>query len=342
MPAEPTDLLRVPPDRAEPLRAVLARLRAARKVVLTTHLNADGDGSGSEAALAAWLEARGIGATIVNPTPFPASLRFLLHREDVVADLGSDEAAQALRSADLFLVLDTSEANRVAPLVEHLDPERTIVVDHHPPGPSVVGTLNVQETGAAATGELVFDLLTLAGGPWPEAAALGIYVAIVSDTGSFRFSNTTPRTHAIAADLLRRGVDPETVFERLFGTFPLRRMELLREALATLRVEPGLSWMVVPHAVAERLGVTAEDFEGLIDHARSVEDTRIALLFREMPDGETKVSLRSNGKADVNRIARAFGGGGHVKAAGASFPAAPAEAVPAVLAKARAALREEL
>jgi bifunctional oligoribonuclease and PAP phosphatase NrnA len=132
------------------------------------------------------------------------------------------------------------------------------------------------------------------------------------------------------------------VFERLFGTFPLRRMELLREALATLRVEPGLSWMVVPHAVAERLGVTAEDFEGLIDHARSVEDTRIALLFREMPDGETKVSLRSNGKADVNRIARAFGGGGHVKAAGASFPAAPAEAVPAVLAKARAALREEL
>jgi bifunctional oligoribonuclease and PAP phosphatase NrnA len=340
MPAEQIDLLPVPADRAEPLRAVLARLRAARSVMLTTHLNADGDGSGSEAALAAWLEAQGVHATIVNPTPFPASLRFLLHRDDVVADLGSDAAAAALRSADLFLVLDTSEANRIAPLMDYLEPERTIVVDHHPPGPSVVGTLNVQETGAAATGELVFDLLTLAGGAWPEAAALGIYVAIVSDTGSFRFSNTTPRTHAIAADLLRRGVDPEMVFERLFGTFPLRRMELLREALATLRVEPGLSWMLVPHAVAERLGVSSEDFEGLIDHARSVEGTRIALLFREMQDGETKVSLRSNGQADVNRIARAFGGGGHVKAAGASVPAAPAEAVPAVLAKAREALGE--
>jgi bifunctional oligoribonuclease and PAP phosphatase NrnA len=340
MPAEPSTALEVPPPRAEALRPVLARLRAARRVVLTTHVNADGDGSGSEAAVAAWLEARGGHATIVNPTPFPGTLRFLLHRDDVVAELGSREATEALQSADLVLVLDTSEPNRIAPLVPHIDPERTVVVDHHPPGPTVVGTLSVQDTAAAATGELIFDLLRLADDEWPAQVALGIYVAIVSDTGSFRFSNTTPRTHAIAADLLRRGVDPELVFERLFGTFPLRRVALLREALASLQVEPGLSWMVVPHTVTERLGATSEDFEGLIDHARSIEGTRIALLFRETDAGETKVSLRSSGQADVNRVARAFGGGGHVKAAGASVAAAPEEAVPAVLAKAREALRE--
>jgi phosphoesterase RecJ-like protein len=332
-------LLEVPASRAARLEKVVDRLRAASHVVLTTHVNADGDGTGSECAIAAWLDTLGVRATIVNPTPFPSTLRFLAFRPDLVQDLPGEGAVRALREADLFLVLDTSEPNRVEPLLPYLDPERTLVVDHHPAGPSVVGW-GVQDPTASAAGELAFDVLRLAGGEFPAPSVLGIYVALVSDTGSFRFSNTTPRAHAIAADMLTRGVDPERVFQILYATLPLRRIELLREALGSLRHDPelGLSWMVIERAAAARLHATSEDFEGLIDHARAVEGTRVAILFRETPAGETKISFRSNGDADVNRVAREFGGGGHVKAAGALIPTPAARAVPAVLARVREVL----
>ncbi len=332
-----------PAGRAAELRPIAERLLGARRVVLTTHVNADGDGAGSEAAVAAWLEAAGVKATIVNPTPFPRTLRFLPHRDGVVADLESVEGAAALQAADLVLVLDTSEPNRVAPLVDRIDPARTIVIDHHPPGPSVVGTTALQDPTAAATGELVYDLVRTSKPLWTPTVVQGIYVALVSDTGSFRFSNTSPRAHLIAAEMIARGVEPEGVYQRLFATFPMRRLELLREALGTLQVDPeaGISWMVLPAEVDARLETTTEDYEGLIDHARSVEGTAVAILFRETPEGETKISFRSNGPADVNRVARAFGGGGHVKAAGALVPAPPAQTVAQVLEAVRRELRIE-
>lgn len=337
---ELAELLEVPPARAAGLGTILSRLEGAERVVLTTHVNADGDGAGSEAAVAAWLEARGVAVTIVNPTPFPEVFRFLLHRPDVVQDLDSERGRLALARHDVAIVLDTSEANRVAPLVSHLDPERTLVVDHHPPGPTVVGGAGVQDPTAAATGELVYDILRLSGDEWPHAAVQGVYVAIVSDTGSFRFSNTTPRTHAVAAEMLARGADAERVFQRLFATFPQRRFDLLREALGTLTNEPdlGLSWMTVSADVTRDVQASHQDFEGLIDHARSVSGTRVAVLFREMEDGTIKISFRSNGDVDVNRIARRFGGGGHARAAGASISGDRRGVVETVL----GALRTEL
>lgn len=315
------ELAAVPASRREALAEVVTRARAARHVVLTTHVNADGDGAGSQAAIAAWLESLGVRVTIVNPTPFPPNLRFLLHRDDVVAELDDRRAHDAIADADLALVLDTSEANRIAPMDRLLEPVPTLVVDHHPPGPTVVGQGGVQDPTASATGELVYDMITLSGDPWPYTSALGAYVAIVSDTGSFRFGNTTPRAHAIAAELLGAGVDPEDVFRRLFAVAPPRRLELLREALSRLGHEPelGLAWMVVPKDLTDALGSTQDDYEGLIDHARSLEGTEVALLFREIGPDETKLSLRSSGSTDVNRIARSFGGGGHVKAAGATI-----------------------
>ena len=178
-----SDLLAVPESRAFPLRRLLQPLLGARHVSLHTHVHADGDGAGSQAALAAWLEGRGVRATIVNPTPFPDSLRFVLHRQDVVADFGTPEGESAMEDADLHLVLDTSEPERLAGLATFLAPGRTLVVDHHPPGREVVGDVAVQDPSAAATGEMVYDLITLAGDAIPLASALGAYVALVSDTG---------------------------------------------------------------------------------------------------------------------------------------------------------------
>lgn len=334
-------LLDVPDSRSFTLRRVAQRLLGARHVVLTTHVNADGDGCGSEAAVAAWLEEQGVEATIVNPTEFPQTFRFLLHRQDVVAELGTPEGEAALDDADLFLVLDTSEPQRVGDLAPRLPSARTLVVDHHPAGREVVGDTAVQDPTAAATGEMVFDLITVSGDEVPPSAALGAYVALVSDTGSFRYSNTTPRAHAVAADLLGRGIDPEVVYRRLFATAPLRRLELLREALATLQFdeEVGLAWMMVTRETAHRLNADGEDFDGLIEHARSIAGTEVALLFRETDDGKTKISFRSNGHADVNRLARKFGGGGHVKAAGALVDGPAAKIAPPVIAAVHDALR---
>jgi phosphoesterase RecJ-like protein len=145
----------------------------------------------------------------------------------------------------------------------------------------------------------------------------------------------------VAAELLRLGIDPEVVYRRLFATAPRRRLELLRAALESLESRPDgrISWMVVPHRVSAPLGATGEDFDGLIEHVRSVEGTEVALLFRETRAGETKVSFRSNGAADVNQVAREFGGGGHVKAAGATIPEPAEQLVDRVVDAVRRALK---
>ena len=166
-----------------------------------------------------------------------------------------------------------------------------------------------------------------------------LYTAIATDTGSFRFSNTTPRTHEIVGDLIRRGVDPEAMYGRLYAV-PLRRTILLRESLDTLEfdAEHGLAWITIPEDAMERLGALPEDLDGIIEHARTLEGTEVAILFRQT-GGSTKISLRSNGPTDVNAIARKFGGGGHVKAAGALIGGSLEKNRERVLAAVRAAVR---
>jgi phosphoesterase RecJ-like protein len=338
-----SDLDAIPAQRREPLARVLAALDSARHVVLTTHVNADGDGTGCEAALGSYLAGRGKRVTVVNPTPFPALYRYLIPDQGWIAEAGTAAANEALADADLIVVLDTSEPSRVGRLARALRDRAVVVIDHHPPAEGGIPGITLQDPTACATGELVYDLLR-AGGlaePWPPSVVEGLYVAIVTDTGSFRFANTTARAHLIAADLMRRGLDPEAVYRRIFANVPLRRIHLLRAALERLEVDPELpiTWISIPREVGDALGVTSEDLEGIVEHARSIEGTEVALLFRELADGATKVSFRSSGEVDVNMLARAFGGGGHAKAAGALI-GAPLERVrEEVLAAAREAVR---
>jgi phosphoesterase RecJ-like protein len=336
----PETLAPVPEHRRARIIEIARRARAARHVILTTHLNADGDGAGSETALAAWLESVGVRVTIVNPTPYPKNYRFLLHRPDLTVDATDPEIAALVATADLGIVVDTSEPRRIAPLEGYFASLRTLIVDHHPAGPVVIAEDGISDPEASAAGELVYDIITLSGDPWPFASALGVYVAIVSDTGSFRFGNTTPRAHRIAAEMLSRGVDPESVFEKMFATAPMRRLELLREALANLYrdEERGIAWIVVTKEITDRLGSTLDDYDGLIEHVRSIEGTRVAIMFREASEGETKISLRSTGLVDVNQVARKFGGGGHVKASGATIGMPIAEAVRRVVDEVRHAV----
>ena len=334
------DLLAVPDHRRAPLEELLGRLHAADHIALTTHVNADGDGAGSEAALAGWLQAQGRAVTIANPTAFPDDFRYMLPPDAEVPDPGA-AMDRRVEQADLLLVVDTGEAGRIGRVAKLIREDAVAVLDHHPPSDEGIPGPGLRDPAACATGELVFDLFAVAGvDEWTESMVQGVYAAIETDTGSFRFSNTTPRTHAIAADLIGRGIDPEAVYRRLHATISMDRIRMLRAALEGIETDPELpiTWIRVPTAVTHEMGATADDLDGLLGYARNVKGTEVAAIFRQTQDGATKVSLRSNGDVDVNRIARKFGGGGHVKAAGALIGAPPDEVVPRVLDAVRSAV----
>jgi bifunctional oligoribonuclease and PAP phosphatase NrnA len=337
-------ILTVPAARRPALEQIAEAFRDAERVALTTHVNADGDGTGSQVAIASWLSGLGKHVRLVNPTPYPDMFRFLLEDPAWVADAATAAGDVALREADLLVVLDTAEPGRIGRVARAAAGRVVVLIDHHVETNTAFSGPGLQDVNACATGELVYDLLLVAGlqRPWSDAVRNGIYTAIVTDTGSFRFSNTTRRAHAIAGDLLEQGVDPEAMYRRIYATVPLRRITLLRHALERLEVDPDypITWITIERGAMDRFGATTEDLEGVVEHARSIEGTEVAILFRETSDGSTKVSLRSAGDANVNAVARQFGGGGHIKASGALIPEPLAQVRPRVLEATRAALRE--
>jgi phosphoesterase RecJ-like protein len=335
----------IPPARRAGLERILEAIGTAQKVALTTHVNADGDGAGCEAALAAWLSRIGKHVVITNPTPFPNLYRHLIEDASWIVDPGTARTPAALQGADLLIVLDTSEKSRIGRIAAALDDRVVAVIDHHMPSDEPIEGLVVQNEDACATGELIFDLLGTAGleRPWPAPVARGVYTSILTDTGSFRFANTTSRAHWIAADLIAQGVDPEAVYRDVYASVPLRRLRLMEKALARLEVDPDLplTWITLDRSSMEDTGTSSDDLDGIVEQARSVQGTEVAILFRETADGSTKISLRSSGDANVNRIAREFGGGGHRKASGALIPGRLADVVPRVLEATRRALSED-
>jgi len=323
------------------MQPLIAELRPGRRVALSTHMNADGDGCGSEAALARLLTARGMDVRVVNPTPWPSMFAFLLG--DDVVEL-SYKGAAALRDIDLLIVLDISDVRRLGALADAVRALRVpkLVIDHHVPTDEPAGDVLVADTGACATGELVFDLAVALGAEITKPVATALYAALLTDTGGFRFSNTSPRCHAVASQLLAAGVDPEEMYRRIYASVPVGKLRLLRDALASLDVdsELGLSWISVPAGALEDHGLQSEDLDGIVEHPRSIAGTRLALFFRDLGHGKVKVSFRSTGDVDVNRLARQFGGGGHARASGALVAGTLDEVRDRVVAAAREWLRQ--
>ena len=314
---KPSTLLATPETRREIIERMGKALDGATTAVLSTHVNADGDGCGSEAALAMLLAQRGITARIVNPTPWPEMFGFLL--SDVREE--SRRGAGALGKADLLIVLDISDIRRLGTLAEPVRKMRgpRLVIDHHVPGEEPPGDIVLADTDACATGELVYDFARVLGLEITAEIARALYTAILTDTGGFRFSNTSPRCHAIAGELLSAGVDPEEMYRRIYASVPVGRLHLLRDALHTLEVDEGigLAWISLPAGVMEKYALRSEELDGIAEHPRSIAGTRMAIFFRDLGHGQVKVSFRSAGAVDVNRFAKRFGGGGHAKAAGA-------------------------
>jgi phosphoesterase RecJ-like protein len=331
---------------SEARRAAIQRwfdaLRPGMTVALSTHINADGDGCGSETALARLLAQCGIHCRIVNPTPWPGMFQFLLG-DDV--ENATARGAAALADVDALIVLDINDSRRLGQLADRVR-SLTVpisVIDHHVAGDEPVGTLSVTDTSACATGELVYDIAMALDLEITPPIAQSLYAAILTDTGSFRYSNTSPRAHAIASHLLAAGVDPEEMYRRIYAQVSVGRLQLLREALGTLEVEPeiGLSWISVHADAMDRFRVTSEDLDGIVEHPRSISGTKLALFFRDLGHGKVKVSFRSTGQVDVQQLASRYGGGGHAKASGALLTGSLETVRPQVVGDARTYLREQ-
>jgi phosphoesterase RecJ-like protein len=330
-----TDGPTIPAERAAAAREVAAAFPAGARVMLTTHVNADGDGVGSEVGLWHLLTARGAHPVITNPTPIPERFGFIVPPD---ADR-SDRAQREIARADVVTVLDIGDLGRLGDLGPAVARRGAPVVciDHHvsggtlPPGPRLVAP------EATATAELVYDLAVASGWPVTPEVARALYVGVLMDTGGFRFSNTTPRALRVAAALLETGVDPEGIYEQVYASAPEGRVRLTAEVLQTLVVEPdrGIAWVTVPPGALERHRATPDDLDGIAEFPRSIAGVRLALMFRQLANGRVKVSLRSMGGVDVAALAARFGGGGHHKAAGASLEGALGAVQTRVLAAAR-------
>lgn len=299
------------------------------------HVHPDADVLGTLLALGLALEARGWSVTYGGPHPAPAALDFLpgVERYRRLAVLDG--------AFDVAVLTDCPNPQRTEGLIDHARraARLTLNIDHHPDNRHYAD-VNWVDVSAAATGEMVYELLLALAVPLTPAIATNLFTAVHTDTGSFRYSNVTPRTFTIAAALVAAGAAPAVVSQSLYERRAPDALRWLGEALQRVEVSDGgrLAWLALPaDAVPEAL-VESED---LVNYPRSIATVRVACLFRER-GGEVKVSLRGKGDVDVQRIAAAFGGGGHPNAAGCTVEGPLAVAMGTVLAAARRALAGEV
>jgi phosphoesterase RecJ-like protein len=327
-----------PTHRLDLAKRIAERLRGSASIAVSTHVNGDGDGWGSACALAHHF-GDGCDVRLLAATPFPERYSFML--PEGVEPLEPDAAGfEALSSAAIQVVVDASEPSRLGGFAAHFERERTVVIDHHAiAAGEIEASLSLIDPSAAATAELLFDVLLQTGDPVGPLTARALYVGLVTDTGSFRYSNSTPQAHRTAAALIEAGADPEALYRPLFASLRPAELSTLQAALEGMQhdEEYGITWAVLDLDVSRRLG-PLEEYEGVLEHLRNLSGTNVAILIRELEDGAVKVSLRSVGAADVATVARSFGGGGHERAAGAVLSENVGEATALVLAACRSAV----
>jgi len=295
-------------------------LRRGERFLLTTHVNSDGDGLGSELALGRHLSAIGKDVTIINPTVTQQRYAFLYEDGEV---LHYDPSLQSrIEAADVVIVLDINRWDRLGEMTDVVRRAggKKICIDHHP-DPETFGDLDVIVPKVSATGVLVYDLLRSMGAEISDRIAGPLYVAVLTDTGGFRFDNTVDRVFDVAAELVRAGARPDDLYRRVYETNSPERMQLLGETLSDLTYEfdGALVYFSITDDMFRRCNVGRDEADGFTDVVRSARGSKVVLAFIEREDGGSKVSLRSKGSVlNVSEIAGMFGGGGHVNASGIS------------------------
>ncbi len=289
-------------------------LRSRKFFLLASHVNPEGDAVGCVLAMESLLRRLGKKTLIVCEDPLPERLSCLkTKRWHQVKDVKLDHRHDAL------VVADCPTLERIGSTIQFVQSDTAIFnIDHHVTNKRF-GTYNYVQPKAAACGEVVYEIFKRFRMPLNKKEATALYVSISTDTGSFKFSNTTVRTHQIAADLIQTGINIEAINDDLYATYSLRKMKLYSRLMSKVQTESNgqVAWVSLERRDLEDSGATYEDTEGFIDFLKYIREVKYAFFLSETKTpNEVRVSFRSKGSHDVSKIAMRFGGGGHSKASG--------------------------
>lgn len=305
------------------MKTIIDHFELNRTFLLASHTHPDGDAIGSLLALGLALTAMGKAVVLYNESPIPAVYRFLPSVHTVTQQLPPE------RYFDAVVLLDCGDLERVGAAADRLSQMPLLInIDHHVTN-TQFGHLRWIDVDACATAEIIYRLIKSMPVKIDGGIATAIYTGILTDTGSFRFSNTNHAAFVICAEMISRGANPYEVAQHVYGTYSLGRIKLLNLALDSLEISPNgrLSVMTLTQRMLRETRTQAEDIDGIINYARRIEDVKVAALIHElsggngsMPRGHRQfhVSLRSDGSVDVADIAARYGGGGHASASGFS------------------------
>ncbi len=296
-------------------------LDAADRIAIVSHHRPDGDAIGSSVALLDALAGRGKTARAFVLDPLPVRYRRLVEGDELVL-WDADTHAATLAEADAIVVLDTSSWVQLQAVEAHLKEaaDRLIIVDHHVTREQI-GRLRLTDPTAAAAGLILHDWLTEIGWSLSPRGRAGLFAAVATDTGWFRFANTDARVLRLAAELTEQGVQPHQLYEDIYWSESVARIALAAHVLAglDLRCDHRLAIMELSQDAFAQCNAEPSDSENLINEPMRIGSVVVSVLLVEQPDGQVRVSLRSKGRVDVAEVAASLGGGGHTRAAGASL-----------------------
>ena len=306
-----------------------AFLQGRKNILITTHINPDGDALGSEIELAHYFVQRGISFRIINADPTPAYFQFL-DPEHWIEQFDVNRHVEQLSMFDCCIVLDVGEYRRLGGMCDIIKEASLPIacIDHHI-SMSRMGDVHVTDNHYSSTGELVYDLLKENNAHFTQEIVDALYTCILTDTGSFRFSNTTALTHQIAADLMEKKARFEYIYAQIYESDSKNRSLLKGRLLADMHFEyeDRYAWFALTQDILKKTGTQIWEAEGFSELPRSVKSVEISIMFTESEDGLVKASFRSKGKFPVNDLAEQFGGGGHKFAAGAALSMTLDEAI---------------
>ncbi|MEZ4928438.1 MAG: bifunctional oligoribonuclease/PAP phosphatase NrnA [Chitinophagales bacterium] len=298
------------------------KLTQAKSIVITTHVSPDGDAIGSSLGLYHFLKLKGIKSTVVVPNAFPNFLKWLPDSDKIVIFEEDENGKTLIQNADILFCLDYNEPHRTAKMEEAINKSTAykILIDHHI-GKPTWQSINLSVVGASSTCELVFDFIQNydKSNFLNEDIAYCLYTGILTDTGNFQFSSTTPKVHNQAAQLMQAGVQPDIVHNHINNSFNLSRLQFFGYAISEkmkIVADKKLAYIILSQEDIYRFNIQTGGTEGLVNEPMKINDIEVSVLIKEDTD-KVKLSFRSKGDIDVSTFARTyFSGGGHKNAAG--------------------------
>lgn len=326
-------------EKIEQLRAIF---ETKKTFVLTTHINPDADALGSEVALARYLRDKGKIVHVLNNSETPDNLLFL-NEVFPITHYQVEKHAQLIITSDCFIVLDTNAVSRFKGLQQAFKQSKAykIIIDHHLDHEHFAD-LEIIDSHVPATSELLYLILhSIDEKGITKEIADALYAGIMTDTGSFRFPQTDPETHIITADLLKRGVQPYDIFQKIYESGPINKLHLLGKALTSIGLyhDGKVAVMTLPRSIFEETKTVESDVDNLTQYVLSIGGVVIGIVVMELEQG-VKLSFRSKGDIPINELAKEFNGGGHKNAAGARVKETTLQSIiPVVLEKTKQFLK---